>query len=327
MPPCSALTPIRPTPSRWRRKAVLGAPPFGRFRRRPEAVEIVARGLGKFKEFAQQVFRAGKRDVQVARLQGHARQQVGQFPADSAGPHGDLHARCRLLPAQLIDGVVQTFFAPVFPLEVFPLGQAPQVLDQQTPVDQESPAGLETAAALHELDQRDTEKGNTARRHDLYQGRFEGDGKEEWFDWARLEMMKVYGTVRAKGRLGGVLRQQLYRLRYQEFETFRSGVEACQAVTERLTQSALDVKTGKGAAKFSASKFFDNPEGYEKELLSLDDQFDSDAVRKALGGLQDATGILLLLQKPSLKTLVDMVTHRDLHDGAFDQDPRVNWYL
>src|ERR1017187_10894594 len=67
-----------------------------------------------------QVFRAGKRNVQAARFQGHPRQQVGQFPADSAGPHGDLHARRRLLPAQLIDGVAQTFLAPAFPLEFFP---------------------------------------------------------------------------------------------------------------------------------------------------------------------------------------------------------------
>ena len=52
-------------------------------------------------------------------------------------------------------------------------------------------ASQRTADALHELDRQDTQKGNTARRHDLYQGRFEGDGKEEWLDWARLEMMKV----------------------------------------------------------------------------------------------------------------------------------------
>jgi hypothetical protein len=41
---------------------------------------------------------------------------------------------------------------PVFPLEFFPLGQAPQMLDQQAPVDQKRPAGLEAAEAVQQFD-------------------------------------------------------------------------------------------------------------------------------------------------------------------------------
>ena len=67
------MTPPRSTSSRCRYKAALRAAPFDRFRRRPEPVEIVARGLGNLEEFAQQILRAGKRDVQVARFQGHPR--------------------------------------------------------------------------------------------------------------------------------------------------------------------------------------------------------------------------------------------------------------
>jgi hypothetical protein len=51
----------------------------------------------------------------------------------------------------LIDGLVQTFLAPTFPLEFFPIGQAPQVIDQPAPVDQEGPAGL----ANHLREQRE----------------------------------------------------------------------------------------------------------------------------------------------------------------------------
>jgi hypothetical protein len=124
----------------------------GWIRHRTEPVEIVARGLGKLEEFAQQVFRTGKRDMQVARFQGHSRRQVGQFPGEYVGLHGDLHARRRLLPAQLIDGMAQTFSSLAFPLEFLTIGQAPQMLDQQSPVDQEAPASLETAEAVQQLD-------------------------------------------------------------------------------------------------------------------------------------------------------------------------------
>jgi hypothetical protein len=48
--------------------------------------------------------------------------------------------------------VLQPFFAPAFPLEFFPVGQTPQTLDQQAPVDQESPAGLVAAESVQQCD-------------------------------------------------------------------------------------------------------------------------------------------------------------------------------
>lgn len=73
---------------------------------------------------------------------GARRAECPDGPASGGmlGLHGDLHARCCLLPAELIDGVGQTFFAPAFPLEWFTICQALQVLDQKPPADQEGPA-------------------------------------------------------------------------------------------------------------------------------------------------------------------------------------------
>ena len=191
------------------------------------------------------------------------------------------------------------------------------------------PSEHRTMGAVKKLDHLDVQKGNTARRFDLYQGTFEDHGQQEWLDWARSEMMKVYGTVPAKGRLGVVLRNQMYQLSRDpgDFEGFRKQVEACQAVTERLTQSALDVKTGKGASQFSAAKFFKSPHKYHEALLSLDSEFNVNALCSALGDQRNPTGILRWLHKPSLKTLVKMTIERDQDDDAFDDDPRVNWYL
>jgi hypothetical protein len=43
------------------------------FRRRPEPVEIIARSLRKLEEFAEQIFRNRKCDMQMARFQSHSR--------------------------------------------------------------------------------------------------------------------------------------------------------------------------------------------------------------------------------------------------------------
>ena len=181
--------------------------------------------------------------------------------------------------------------------------------------------------ALDALDLKEVRKGGTARRRDLYQGRFDSN-EEEWFEWARAEMMKVYDTVRAKGRLGGVLKQQLYRLPYREFAEFRRGVEALQVVTERLTQSALDVKTGTGVSTFSVASFFRDPAKDDgAALLSLDSTLDEKSISNALAVLENPTGILLWLQQPSLRTLAKMMADGSLREYQGTDDPRVNWYL
>ncbi len=189
------------------------------------------------------------------------------------------------------------------------------------------PQEQRTMDALDALDLKEVRKGGTARRRDLYQGRFDSN-EEEWFEWARAEMMKVYDTVRAKGRLGGVLKQQLYRLPYREFAEFRRGVEALQVVTERLTQSALDVKTGTGVSTFSVASFFRDPAKDDgAALLSLDSTLDEKSISNALAVLENPTGILLWLQQPSLRTLAKMMADGSLREYQGTDDPRVNWYL
>jgi hypothetical protein len=57
-----------------------------------------------------------------------------------------------LIPAELIDGLIQALFAPPFHLKIVALFHAPQVIDQYPPVHQESPAGLIAAEAVKQFD-------------------------------------------------------------------------------------------------------------------------------------------------------------------------------
>ncbi len=130
MKPLYAATAVRPVP-----------PPPGTGRK-----SLLA-ACESSKSLLEQIFRTRKCDMQMARL---------PEPLPVTGPpvccaeyferHGDLYPRRRLIPAESIDGVVQSLFAPAFPLEFFPIGQAPGMIDHPAPVDQESPAGLVAAA-------------------------------------------------------------------------------------------------------------------------------------------------------------------------------------
>ena len=64
------------------------------------------------------------------------------------------------MPAQLIDGVVQTLLALAFPLKFFPVRQTPQMLNQQSPVDQKCPACLVAAEAVQQLDRPPAPQSN-----------------------------------------------------------------------------------------------------------------------------------------------------------------------
>jgi len=63
--------------------------------------------LTRFWERRVSLRNATKLDMQVARFQSYPRRQVGQLPAECVGLHGDLHARCRPLPAESIDQAVR----------------------------------------------------------------------------------------------------------------------------------------------------------------------------------------------------------------------------
>jgi len=54
--------------------------------------------------------------------------------------------------AELIDLVVQALFAPAFHLELLALRQAPQLIDQYPPVNQEGAAGLVAVEVMQQCD-------------------------------------------------------------------------------------------------------------------------------------------------------------------------------
>lgn len=158
---------------------------------------------------------------------------------------------------------------------------------------------------------------------------------DSWLKKARQVMLNEYRKVRAKGQLGGILRWQFYRLAYDagEFERFRRGLEASQAVTERLTQTAL----GKRAAEvsgFTGRAFFRNPvkfkEGKSKEAflgLDPDRPFDAGKIIGALGEQREPTGVLAWLASPTLPTLLQLIFDESVNTSPAVGDPRVAWYV
>jgi hypothetical protein len=88
----------------------------------------------------------------MTRSQRHPSGKLGQLPIEYIRLYRNPNTRRSLMPAQLIDGMAQTFFALSFSVEFFPIGKAPQMLDQQAPVDQKGAASLVTAEAVQQLD-------------------------------------------------------------------------------------------------------------------------------------------------------------------------------
>ncbi|MEE8609066.1 MAG: hypothetical protein V3S55_15795, partial [Nitrospiraceae bacterium] len=93
--------------------------------------------------------------------------------------------------------------------------------------------------------------------------------EETWQERAEKVMQSIY-EVRAKGQLGGILRRELYRRIFKDEESFWRSVQALQAVTEPIVQTALSVKTGKGAVK-DAKNFFKNPQTGKTHLEELEE--------------------------------------------------------
>jgi len=148
-----------------------------------------------------------------------------------------------------------------------------------------------------------------------------------WRDFATREMEVVYRSVRQKGRLGGVHRRELYKRRYRNDDSFWLAIQALEAVTERLAQSALSVKTGEGTKRFAPGSFFKDPfSKHSREMLAeLDNTLDWATVADALGPSEDPTGMLAWMARPSLATL--MATIRPDSSTPRPSDPRWNWFL
>jgi hypothetical protein len=169
--------------------------------------------------------------------------------------------------------------------------------------------------------------------------------KEEWLERAAKEMAVVYRGVRAKPRLGGVLRRQLYAHALESPERFRECLRAIQAVTERATQSALSVKGGEGAARFDAGRYFENPSAkaylqpspaderdpaIDLAALDTDRPLNPEALARDLTAPCDPAGLLAWLASPTAVTLLRIRERLAEGEGTAAvgaEDPRVGWFL
>jgi hypothetical protein len=163
-------------------------------------------------------------------------------------------------------------------------------------------------------------------------GLWQGLEEIDWKDRADMEMEKIY-AVRQKGRLGGIARRELYRLAYLNDEQFWRSVAALQAVTERLVQQTLSVKTGEAGEekqRFEVGDFFKNPNSDKsKESLRLlepnNPTLDPNKIAESLGNRKRPAGLLAWLATPTLKTLLTVITSS--RKDYRSVDPRVSWFL
>ncbi|MDP3939523.1 MAG: hypothetical protein Q8R92_15495 [Deltaproteobacteria bacterium] len=171
-------------------------------------------------------------------------------------------------------------------------------------------------------------KDAIAKNIELWQGMNDDD----WRTFAAQEMEKVFRGVRRKGQLGGVLRREVYRRSYTDDDSFGRSVQALQAVTERMTQTALSVKSGAGPTTFNARRYFDDPAGAKAMLAILsermEESLDADLLADSLGAPNDPNGLLAWMAKPNLHTLLELAVG-NLHDPAAqpEADPRMAWFL
>ena len=151
--------------------------------------------------------------------------------------------------------------------------------------------------------------------------------EETWRERAEKEMQSIY-EVRAKGQLGGILRRELYRRIFKDKASFWRSVQALQAVTERVVQSALSVKSGKGAVK-EAKNFLKDPKVNGESLRKLEEAPDPELVCEALGEADDPGGFLAWLARPTVKVLSTFVfAAPDAPPKSLDEkDPRIAWFL
>jgi hypothetical protein len=165
------------------------------------------------------------------------------------------------------------------------------------------------------------------KNEDLWNGLDESD----WMLLAEKDMSHVYNTVRKKGQFGGVLRRELYRRDYTDDACFYASVDALQAVTERLVQTALSVKTGEALASFNASAFFAVPtsKASKESLLLLDEKLNADVLSSTIGDSAEPTGLLRWLAHPTSKTLLQGIEDSTHLTETTNEahDPRISWFL
>lgn len=192
--------------------------------------------------------------------------------------------------------------------------------------------------AHHELLNRmiasDPDGWNTAERalkEKKNVGLWEGLDEPGWMLLAEKDMSHVFNTVRKKGHLGGILRHEIYRRAYTDPARFYSSVEALQAVTERLVQTALSVKTGAAVATFDAGAFFAEPSSKtaRDSLLLLDEKLNPDDLGLVLGDSSEPAGLLRWLSHPTCRTLFESIEDCTKLKATTPEhgDPRLTWFL
>src|SRR4051812_10685682 len=90
--------------------------------------------------------------MQVARFQCNPGRKICELPAQHLKLQRDCHTRSGLTAAELIDLVVQAFFAPTLHLELIALCQPVELLDQYLSVDEQRSPSLVTTETVKQLD-------------------------------------------------------------------------------------------------------------------------------------------------------------------------------
>ena len=136
--------------------------------------------------------------------------------------------------------------------------------------------------------------------------------ENRWLEEAKKKMEIIYKAPRLKGRLGGMLVRQVYRRRFCDKKALYRAVEAVQAVTEPLAQSALSSKSGTGASSLSAAEeFFRDPARAACELEQIDPSLEASALGAALGEDARPRGLLAWMASPTFDRLLEAILESD----------------
>jgi hypothetical protein len=163
----------------------------------------------------------------------------------------------------------------------------------------------------------------TVEHEPLWRGQV-SEGK--WLERANREMESVYLGVRRKGQFGGILRRQLYARDVSDPHSLFRAVDALSAITERIVQKALSVKSDSIQITMSEiAEFFRSPSS--SLLGQLDQSFDPKALLNALGEATEPRGLLAFMASPTLEKILSLSAEEDPTGVQDSDDPRWAWFL
>lgn len=183
----------------------------------------------------------------------------------------------------------------------------------------------EWAVRHFELQQKSIE--NTSSHVEAFDIDAPGGDEHRWMEDAESEMRGIYLSVREKGRLGGILRRELYRRSCTGLNKFWNAVVALHTVTEPIVQKVLSVKRGAGAHRsLDYNKYFASPDSAASWLeteLGLD--LASHEIGAALSKPVHPSGLLGWMSQPTGKNLLRHIG--DDQESYARGDPRISWYF